>query len=405
MRVVRFPGAAESERAGLDAGAEIDAMLAGEVAGEESVGLRELHDDVRAIVGAPDADFERELQARVTEWGREATRARPSLRSRLAQARGRFHGTPGRLLALAGAGAAVAAVIVAVALSNGGGRTGAADLSAHETMGVAESSPVHATKSPEKHSEPRSAFSPAEASSGTTVESAPATSASGAAPGRLQQLAASVALATEPNNVQSAAEAVTRLGVSDGGYVESSHVQVRRGGGSSEAQLRLVIPSARLASTIVALGRIAPERAVNQESEDITSAYDSARRRLIDAEAVRRALLRELAAATTQGQIVSLRERLASARSQIAEYRSQVKGEAHRAATSTLEVTISESGSGPARRGTVDRGLHDAGHVLAVAAAVALVALAVLVPLALLFVFLDVLRRAWRRRAREAALD
>ena len=182
-------------------------------------------------------------------------------------------------------------------------------------------------------------------------------------------------------------------------------MQVRTSGGPSEAQLRLQIPSAKLASVIAALGRIAPERSVNQESEDITSAYDGAKRRLGDAEAVRRALLRALAAATSEGEIDSLRERLASNRAQIAEYRSQVRAQAHRAETSELEVTITGSGGSASTRSTLDRGLHDAGHVLAVAGAVALVALAVLVPLAIVAFALEALRRAWRRRRREAALD
>lgn len=51
---------------------------------------------------------------------------------------------------------------------------------------------------------------------------------------------------------------------------------------------------------------------------------------------------------------------------------------------------------------SVGDAVDDAGHVLAVAAAVAIVALAVLVPLALL-VWLA--RRAWLSRARTRALD
>jgi hypothetical protein len=222
---------------------------------------------------------------------------------------------------------------------------------------------------------------------------------------RRQQLGASVTLATGSDGVQEAADAVTRLGASYGGYVASSHVQVRKGG-SSEAQLVLSLPSAKLSQAIAALGRIAPERAVNQESQDITSTYEAARRRLSDDEAVRRALLRALAAATSEGRIDSLRERLASNRTQISEYRSQVKGEAHRAATSELEVMITGGASAFTHEGlTLRHGLRDAGHFLAAAAAVALIALAILLPLALAVFAFEALRRCWRRRRREAALD
>jgi hypothetical protein len=205
--------------------------------------------------------------------------------------------------------------------------------------------------------------------------------------------------------VQEAADAVSRLASGDGGYVESSHVQVRQGGGPSEAQLHLSIPSAKLSAAIAALGRIAPVRAVSQESQDITSSYDNARRRLSDDEAVRRALLRALAAATTEGRIDSLRERLASNREVLSGDRARLRSIGHTAATSQLEVTITGGAAAASHSGTLDSGLDDAGHVLAVAAAVALVALAVLVPLALLALLLEALRRTWQRRRREAALD
>ncbi len=422
MKVIRLPGPSQSDRAGLLAGEEIDAMLAGEVGGAESLAVRALREDVRGLAAPISAEFEAELQARVAEWGR-AGRARPVRRlardprtggagptfnARLARARGRLTDSPARLLGAGGAAAAVIVAVVAglIAASGGFSSHGTLEMRAHVNAGTARTQ-SHVAKTSQSDANAGSSASAGPALAAPT-EKFSTTYGEGLAKNRLQQLAASVALATEPANVQSAAEATTRLAVSDGGYVESSHVQVRTGG-ASEAELHLVIPSARLSSAIAALGRIAPERAVNQESEDITSAYDSAKRRLGDAEAVRRALLRALEAATTQGQIDSLREQLASNRSQIAEYRSQVHGEEHRAATSKLEVTIAGAGAraaGSIHEGlTLRRGLRDAGHVLAGAGAVALIALAVLVPLALVAIALGLLRAAWLRRRREGVLD
>ena len=182
-------------------------------------------------------------------------------------------------------------------------------------------------------------------------------------------------------------------------------MQVRHGG-PSEATLTLNLPSSKLSSAIAALGRIASVRAVNQESQDITSSYDGARRRLADDEAVRRALLRALAAASTQGQIDSLREQLNGNRATISRDREALHAVSQRAARSQLEVTITGGPGGSSHEGlTLHRGLHDAGQVLAGAAAVLLIALAVLVPLALVALALDALRRVWRRRRREAALE
>ncbi len=156
---------------------------------------------------------------------------------------------------------------------------------------------------------------------------------------RLQQQGASVTLATSRGGVQGAAEAVMRLAVGEGGYVESSQVQ-QRSEGTSEATLTLSLPSAKLPAAIASLGRIASVREVNQESQDITSSYDSAKRRLGDAEAVRAALLRALAEASTESKIDSLREQLASNRETIAHERSAVKAISARASNSQLAVAI-----------------------------------------------------------------
>jgi hypothetical protein len=439
MKVIRLPRAAEAEMSGRAAGEEIDAALNGEIAGAEATAVRELREDVRALAPALYPEFERELQARVAEWASVAKAGRRGrLRARVAGLRGWLRGTPGRLVALGGVGTVIAAFVVVLLVV--GGRGGAisedvypAQNSVHAaTRGgephVASAEAVlgepgrHARKTQVKPSEPirDPAETPAEAKGPNSSPSSAATAGpshpaierfsaevdpSSLARGRLQQRAATVSLAPQgAQGVQEAADAVMRLAASDGGYVESSHVQVRQGA-PSEAQLQLSVPSAKLSGAIAALGRIAPVRAVNQESHDITSSYDAARRRLSDDEAVRRALLRALAAASSEGRIDSLRERLSSNREVLSRDRTQLHSVTHTASTSQLEVTIAGGASTAAAQSTLDRGLHDAGHVLAVAAAVALVALAVIVPLGVIALGFETLRRARLRRRREAALE
>jgi hypothetical protein len=402
MKVIPFPGGD-----GVRLGAEIDAALNGELAGPDAGALRELGEDVRALAEAPDAEFERELQARVAEWAREPSEPR---RTRL---RRRIAASPGRSLALGGLGAMLAAFAVVVVLLGGGSHKEIAEDEFPKSGHIAV--PSEATPATSHHAKTFDA----ESAAGTPAESSGSSGASeqihpfarqlgesataGPAAGtRRQQLGASVTLAPSPEEVQEAADAVTRLGASYGGYVASSRVQVRKGG-ASEAQLVLSLPSAKLSQAIAALGRIAPERAVSQESQDITSSYEAARRRLSDDEAVRRALLRALAAATTQGEIESLRDRLASNRTALERDRAALHAVSHRASTAQLEVTIAGSSQGHAL--TVGRGLHDAGDVLATAGAVALIALAVLAPLALLALAGTALTRTWRRHRREAVLE
>jgi hypothetical protein len=402
MKVVRFPTPAE-RTAREDQCAAIDAALNGETAGGEADALRELRADVRMLAAPLDPEFERELQTRVAEWGAQRRRPRQSLNARLARLRVSVTASAARSLAAGGAVVALVALVVTLLVVGSSGNGTSLHSATRKGPALQQIQPFARSLGKASSAELRVAEA---ANQPTTLfhESLPL-SASASAPGRLQQLGASVTLATSPTGVQQAAESVTRLGVGDGGYVQSSHVQVRSGG-PSEATLTLSIPSAKLSSAIAALGRIASERAVNQESQDITGSYDSARHQLSDAEAVRRALLKALAAATTQGQIDSLREQLNGNRATISRDRAALQAVSRRAANSQLEVTITGGAVGEVHEGlTLRRGLHDAGRVLAGAGAVLLIALAVLVPLAVVGLALDALLRAWRRRRREAALD
>lgn len=227
------------------------------------------------------------------------------------------------------------------------------------------------------------------------------------APGRVQQLAASVSLSASPGDVQGVSDGVARLAVRDEGYVQQSRVQVQQHG-SSEASLTLKLPSARLAAALGAIARLAPVSSESQSLQDITNAYEAARRRLADARAERQALLRALAGASTEGQIDSLRERLSQARSAVTQDQSALQAVSQRASTAEVEVTVlaNAGASSSASEGlTLRRGLHDALRVLTVALIAMLIAAAVIVPVALLIAALAVARRVWRRYQRERALD
>ena len=403
MKLIRLPGS-QSACPVVDPSTEIEAALRGETVGPAAESWRLLRQDVRALVEPIAPDFEHELQQRLAAWAAEGDgNAGSSLDSWLAALRARLVGLAvGRRLAVSGAGAAVIAVVLALALA-GPFRSGSGGLHPmiHERSPMAaeeRSAPVKAS------GEPVIGTSGASSSSSAAAAPGAAAGSSTSAPGRLQRLGASVALATSSSGVQGAAESISRLAVGDGGFVESSHVQVKSNG-PSEADVTLSIPSAKLSSTIAALGRIASVRAVSQSSQDITGSYDSARRQLDDALAERRALLRALAAASTQGQIDSLREQLSGNREALARARARVQSVSRQAASSQLYVTITASESTTGGGLTLHRGLDDAGDVLATVGAALLIGLAGLLPITLLAFGLLAWRRSWRRRRREAALD
>jgi len=372
MRIITFPGgdAAGPEDAWI---AELDAALNGEADGPAADSWRELSEDVRSLAPPMAAGFEQRLGARI-----EQPRTRPRRRRLLDWA-----GALARPRVAAGMASAAVTVVVVLVLV----------LSGPQGHGVESRAGSRAVAAPAGVKAP---------------SSAPASSpAAPAPPGRVQQLAASIGLSTSAGEVQGVSDAVARLAVRDEGYVQDSHVQVQRHG-SSEANLTLRLPSARLSAALAAIARLAPVSSESQSLQDITNTYDAARQRLDDANAERRALLRALAAATTQGQVDSLRERLSQARSAIAHDQSALQAVSQRASSAEVEVTVLADGGAAASASeglTLHRGLHDALRVLTVAVVVALIAAAVLVPLALLIAALAGAHRVWRRRQRERVLD
>jgi len=405
MKVIPFPGgdSASPDEAWL---AELEAALDGAGEGAAADSWRELRGDVRMLAQPIDPEFERRLRARIAE--RVA-------RSEVGQ-RGRRFGwlrPAGRMRAAAGV-AAIAAVVAAVVIA-GPWRTGGPGEAVPASQGRASTSSAGGKASAGAGVSPPSVAGGVRATK-SAVGAGAAVAPGGAAPtaqsaggvastsGRVQQLAASITLATTPGDVQATADGVSRLAQSAGGFVQSSHVQVQQTG-TSEASLELSIPSTKLSAALASLGQLAPVRAESRSLQDITDAYDAARQRLGDATAERQALLRALARATTAGQIDSLRERLSQARASIAQAKSTLQAVTQRASTAEVEVTVLGDAHAGSEGLTVHRGLHDAGRVLVVALAVLLIATAMLVPLAVVVFALVAAGGAWRRYQRERALD
>ncbi len=411
MRIVPFPGPREEPWHD-----EIEAALHGE--GEEAAAgaWRELREDVRALTPPMTAEFERRLAERIEGWTAGSPRSdaprpansgdapRPAAPAPRRARRWRLPSLrlPSSRLRIAGAAGAACALVAAVLIATSWQTSHLAGPLAHPRVraGDLESAPAAGgAQAREEEARRNGALGTAGASSAAGAE-AGQNGASGS--GRVQQLAASLTLSCTPSEVQSIADRVAQVTVSDGGFVQSSQVQMQREG-ASEASLDLRVPSARLAAALAALGQLAPVRAENQSLQDITGAYDAARRELADAVAERGALLRALSRAVTQGQIESLHKQLSLTGGAITRARSALHAVSARASTSALEVTV--LGDAPAGEGsTLHRGLHDAGEVLTVALVVLLIGAAVLVPLAILLAVLILGGRAWRRYLRERAL-
>lgn len=437
MRVIPFP--ADEPLPGQEAwNVELEAALRGESRRPDAHAWRELRDDVRALAPPMTPAFEVRLAQELERRGALAasaedpeaqTRSKDSARlprristgdtsawrsGASARRRRRSWSLPSHRRSAAGAVATVAVALVAALLMSGShgsapvieSRAPARSAPAVALSPGVRGSKAAATSSPSSTPAPTatsgsSASPPAQQS---PLTAAPSANGASSAPGRVQQLAASITLGSTPQNLQATSDQVSQLTVRDGGYVQSSNVQVQQQG-ASEATLVLRLPSSRLSAALAAIGRLAPIRAENQSLKDITGAYNGAHQQLSDAEAEQRALLRALAAASTEAQIDHLRARLASSRAAIARARSSVNSISARASTSEVEVSILGDTRAGSEGLTVHKGLHDAGQVLLVVGIAILILAAVLVPLALLLAGVAGARRTWRRSQRERALD
>jgi hypothetical protein len=229
--------------------------------------------------------------------------------------------------------------------------------------------------------------------------------------GRRVIQAAEVDLATSPSKIDFVAQQVFSVVGVFNGIVDHSNV-TQTGGADGSALFQLRIPSTSLPQALSKLSTIADTQVVSRtdNSQDVNSQWTTANRTLADDKALRLSLLKQLAAATTTGEIDSLKARIADVESKI---------NADQASLNTLnsqisysQVTVSVAARTPApvahhKSGgfTLGKSAHTAGRVLVVAAGVALIALAVLVPLALVGAVLAWLGYAVRRRRREHALD
>ncbi|HZB77606.1 MAG TPA: DUF4349 domain-containing protein [Solirubrobacteraceae bacterium] len=226
---------------------------------------------------------------------------------------------------------------------------------------------------------------------------------------RKVERSAAITLAARPRSIDPVARQVSDLADAQGGFVVSSSVASSRNGGGGTITLR--VPEPNLDATMAELARLAAVRDRSQRMEDITARSVSARERLQDARAERRALLRQLEEATTLQAAAAIRARLRDVAAEISTAEAAVRRVNNRAAFATVTVTlVADAGAGPA--GEEDDGVwspgdaaDDALRVLEVIAGVALIALAVLIPLALIVLPVWLAARWGARRGRERALD
>jgi hypothetical protein len=363
-----------------------EALETGRVTAEDPI-ARELQDLALALEAEselPDEAFARELGERVAAgFPRERRRARLGAFAR------------GRGLALAGAAACLLVVVgVALSLSGQSGREPDGE-QAVAPLGAQERVPSSAPPASPGALEDRSA------------QALPGAGQGRVAPGeerRRIERSAELTLAAPEDEIDRVADGV--IGVTDRhrGFVLRSSVST---GDDSEpgGTFDLRIPADRLQPAMRDLSKLGHVRARRQAGQDVTPVYVTARDRLTAAKAERRSLLRRLAASASDSETEAIRRRLDLVNLRIVRLRRELG--ALRERTDYAAVTVElEAGrdSGGAGGGGTGAAFDDTLGLLEGSLGIALRALGVLIPLALVAGLGWVAGRLLRRRRREAAL-
>jgi Domain of unknown function (DUF4349) len=221
---------------------------------------------------------------------------------------------------------------------------------------------------------------------------------------------ASVVLGTKPGEVAGAAANVYKAVHEVDGVVLRSSVESGRTGPTG-ASFSLLIPSSKLDDALANFSQIAEVRSRHDATDDITAPTVGAAEELADSNASIEGLLKELGDVETESERESVEARLREARRQHAAIRTSLDHLHKRASTSEVSVrivtdhgaSVTPGGSGSGSWGIGDA-LHDAGHILTIAAGVVLIALAVLAPIFLILLLIWLGNRFRIRRLRERTL-
>ena len=373
--------------------AALDRILAREPVGERHLELAALVDSVRAGAPRMDPAFAERLDSQVAAHG--GGRRRAMLR---------FDRPAARRVALASGGLVAAAVAFTIVISSGVLNGSKQAPHSARALGAPLTRTPAATPTANAHT-----LSPSVSTSGPVAATGAAGSSFAASPtlrgaARLVHRDSTLTLATSPASMQGVANQIVAATERQGGVVENSNVEIQ--GPASYASFALQVPSGRLGRLIGALSALASVRALTQNTHDITDGYNKETALLADRVAERAALLKQLAAATSAAQTASIQAKLSAIEQRISIEHHTIDALLGAGHNATLQVTL-VAGAGPKHSkvvaGPLSRAFHDALHALEEILAIALIALAIVLPFALTALAVWWAASSLRQRARDRA--
>jgi hypothetical protein len=220
-----------------------------------------------------------------------------------------------------------------------------------------------------------------------------------------------LSLSTEAEDFRDAADGVLDVVDQQGGFVVRSNVSGGdpdvKGAQVGQATFKVRVPARNLQATIAALSDLGNVVSRTDGTLDITKRFNDARRRIATFTAARDRLLAQLEDAFTVTEQESIRRRLRIVEAQLAHARDDLGAAQQRVRLVPVSVTVTGDGADQRDDGSwgIGDAFDDAKRIVTVAAGVALVTTAVLLPVALMAALFAAAWRAWITRQRERALD
>jgi hypothetical protein len=286
--------------------------------------------------------------------------------------------------------------------SAGAGINGAAGVDHGSAGGVSSSAGV-----------PKLSPLPATANYTTAVNGSAAVPSPNSGAGAKQIQSAQISLSVPNDHIDQVSAEVYNVVSDQHGYVGNSRITAAtRNSGGGYAYFTLNIPTNNLQAAMTQLSRLhfAAVSSRTDASQNVGGQYSRDENRLHDAQALRTSLLKQLQTADSETAIDSIEAQIKTAERQITNAQTTLHSLQHRISYSNVSVEINSGGLPvlPVAKSsgfTISRGGHDAVRVLIVAAGVALIVLAVLIPVGLVVALLSWVGLALRQRRRERALD
>lgn len=224
---------------------------------------------------------------------------------------------------------------------------------------------------------------------------------------RAVERSAEITLAADPKDVDDDASRVFEAVHANNGIVVHSSTEEGRPG-EAGATFDLLIPSARLDDAMAVFSDIDAVRSRHEATADITAPTVTAAELLKESHARIDSLLTQLGTAATEEEQEAIEAELRHERRHASRIAAQLAHLHKRADFSRVSLRIETGGADESSGGGawgIDDALDDAGHVLTVAGAVTLIALAVVGPIALIALLAWLTHRAWLRRERRRVLS